>query len=474
VAGLRSAPERPLRSGAMDATDLAFAGLARHAELVRGGEVSPRELVELLLARIARIDPQLNALRVVFAERALTEADQAAGRRGAGDERPLLGVPVLVKDDTDVAGEVTCKGSNAEDRPARADAEVVRRLREAGAIVLGKTHTPELMQWPFTESATWGITRNPWDLGRSPGGSSGGSGAAVAAGLAGAAVASDGAGSIRIPAACCALFGLKPQRGRVPTAPVDDGWQGLTTSGCLTRSVRDTALYLDVVADNDGPPFAEAAGREPARLRIACSTRNPLFAPVAPELHGAYEETIVLLRSLGHEVERVDPPYGDVLTEIVPRYLRGVADDADALAHPRRLERRTRAMARMGRLLPPAVLARAREHEAATAARLGRVFADHDVLLTPATAQLPLPIGRYEGRGALWTFNGVARYTPFTPPWNVTGQPAASVPAGFTAEGVPLGVQLVGRPGDEATLISLAAQLEAARPWAERRPSLAT
>lgn len=459
----------------MDATDLAFAGLTRQAELVRNGEVSPRELVELSLGRMARIDPQLNSIRVVFAERALAEADQAAGRLGAGDDRPLLGVPVLIKDDTDVAGEITCKGSAANDVPAAADAEVVRRLRAAGAIVLGKTHTPELMQWPFTESATWGITRNPWDTSRSPGGSSGGSGAAVAAGFAAAALATDGAGSIRIPAACCALYGLKPQRGRVPTAPYEDGWQGLTTSGCVTRSVRDTALYLDVVADRaDGEgSFSEAAAREPGTLRIAYSTKNPLFAPLSPELRGAFEATIELLRSLGHTVSAYDPAYADVLTEIVPRYLRGVAEDAAALPHPRRLERRTRAMVRMGRTLPAQVVARARAHEAATAARLGKVFADHDVLLTPATAQLPLPIGRYEGRGALWTFNGVARYTPYTPAWNVTGQPAASVPAGFTPEGVPLGVQLVGRPRDEATLLSLSAQLEAARPWADRRPALA-
>jgi amidase len=460
----------------MDRTDLAFAGIVRQAELVRAGEVSPRELVELYLERIARIDPQLNAIRVVHGERALAEADQAAARRRGGDERPLLGVPVLIKDDTDVAGDVTCKGSGAEDRPAAADAEVVRRLRAAGAIVLGKTHTPELMQWPFTESATWGVTRNPWDLDRSPGGSSGGSGAAVAAGLAGAALATDGAGSIRIPATCCALFGLKPQRGRVPTTPVDDGWQGLTTSGCLTRSVRDTALWLDVTADraSDEPSFAEAAAREPATLRIACTTKNPLFAPVAREQRRAYEETIELLRSLGHTVEEAAPQYADVLTEIVPRYLRGIADDAAGLAHPRWLERRTRAMARMGRLQPDAVIARARRREPETARRLNRLLGVHDVLLTPGTAQLPLPIGRYEGRGALWTFNGVARYTPFTPTWNVTGQPACSVPAGFTPEGVPLAVQLVGRPRDEATLLALAAQLETARPWADRLPPLAS
>jgi amidase len=460
----------------MDRTDLAFAGIARQAELVRAGEATPRELVELCLERIARVDPQLNAVRVVFAERALAEADQAAARLRGGDERPLLGVPVLVKDDVDVAGEVTCKGSAAEDRPAAADAEVVRRLRAAGATVLGKTHTPELMQWPFTESATWGATRNPWDLARSPGGSSGGSGAAVAAGLAGAALASDGAGSIRIPAACCALFGLKPQRGRVPMSPVqDDGWHGLGTLGCLTRSVRDTALWFDVVADRAAgeESFQQAAAREPGPLRIACSTSNPLFAPVAPPLRAAYEETIALLRSLGHTVEPFDPSYRDILTEVIPRYLGGIADDAARLAHPRRLERRTRGMVRLGRLLPPQTLARARANEAATTARLGRTFAEHDVLLTPATAQLPLPIGRYEGRGALWTFNGVARYTPFTPPWNATGQPAASVPAGFTPEGLPVAVQLVGRPGDEATLLSLSAQLEAARPWADRRPALA-
>ena len=461
----------------MDRVDLAFAGLARQAELVRAGEVSPRELVELCLERIARIDPQLNAVRVVFAERALAEADQAAGRRGAGDERPLLGVPVLIKDDTDVAGEVTCKGSSAEDRPASADAEVVRRLRAAGAIVLGKTHVPELMQWPFTESATWGITRNPWALDRSPGGSSGGSAAAVAAGLAGAASASDGAGSIRIPASCCALFGLKGQRGRVPTAPHDISWQGLTHLGCVTRSVRDTALWWDVVADRfESDPlgtWAEAAERQPGRLRIACARNNALFAPVAPEQRAAFEETIALLRSLGHTVEETKVPYGDLLGDLVPRYLRGIAEDAAATAHPRRLERRTRSMARMGRTLPDAVVERARTHERVTAERLNRLLLDHDVLMTPGTAGLPLPIGRYEGRGAIWTFNGVGRYTPYTPAWNVTGQPAASVPAGFTPDGVPLAVQLVGRPHDEATLLSLSAQLEAARPWADRRPPLA-
>ena len=203
----------------MDATDLAFAGAARQAELIRSREVSARELAEIYLERIARLDRDLNAYRVTFPERALAEADQADGRAGAGDTRPLLGVPIAIKDDFDVAGEATALGSDAHDGPKAADAEVVRRLRTAGAVIIGKTNVPELTITPWTESPTFGVTRNPWDRLRTPGGSSGGSGAAVAAGLAGAALGSDGAGSIRIPAGCCGLFGLKAQNGIVPTAP---------------------------------------------------------------------------------------------------------------------------------------------------------------------------------------------------------------------------------------------------------------
>ena len=203
----------------MDAAELAFAGAARQAELIRAREVSARELVQLYLDRIERLDPQLNAYRAVFAERALAEAAQADARAKAGETRPLLGVPIAIKDDCDVAGDITAFGSSAADGPAPADAELVRRLRGAGAVILGKTHVPELTVTPWTESPTFGVSRNPWDLQRTPGGSSGGSAAAVAAGLAGAAIGSDGGGSIRMPAACCGVLGLKPQNGRVPTAP---------------------------------------------------------------------------------------------------------------------------------------------------------------------------------------------------------------------------------------------------------------
>src|SRR5215210_4840550 len=235
----------------MDATDLAFAGLARQAELVRAREVSARELVELSLARIERFDPQLNAFGAVYAEQALEEADRP--RPG-----PLSGVPIAVKDEMDIGGEVTSRGTGAFTERAPADSEVVRRLRAAGAIVVGKTTMPELGLWPFTESITWGVTRNPWDTDRTPGGSSGGSAAAVAAGLVPAAVAADGAGSIRIPAACCGLFGLKPHTGRVSRAPADEDGSHWIVFGALTRSVLDTGVMLDAL--HGGPPLP---GRPP-------------------------------------------------------------------------------------------------------------------------------------------------------------------------------------------------------------------
>jgi len=349
--------------------------------------------------------------------------------------------------------------------------------------VIGKTNVPEMTLWPFTETATYGATRNPWDEQRAPGGSSGGSAAAVAAGLVGAALGSDGAGSIRIPAAWCGLFGLKPQRGRVSMAPRARGWHGLSVNGVLARRVADTALFHDVASgttdvDADSAPapasgFAEAAASAPRPLRIAYSRAVPfgVISKLDGEAERAFEETIALLRSLGHELDERDPDYGqDTIPAVLVRYLRGVHDDVEHLPHPERLERRTRGMARLGGLIPPALLERALAAEGALSARLNGVLADHDLLLTPATATPPPRIGQLQGRGALWTLNAVAGMVPYNGVWNVTGQPAASVPAGFGADGLPRSVQLVARAGEETTIVSLAAQLEAERAWAEQRP----
>jgi amidase len=251
--------------------DVAFDGVAAQAELVRRGEASARELVELALGRIERLDGELNAFGAVLADRALADADRLDERQAHGDRGPLFGVPVAVKDEIDIAGEVTSRGTGAITARATADAEVVRRLRDAGAIIVGKTTMPELGLWPFTESITWGVTRNPWDVERTPGGSSGGSAAAVAAGLVPAAIGVDGAGSIRIPAACCGVFGLKPQSGRVPRAPHDRDGSHWICCGTLTRSVLDTAIVLDVIADSMPGAFGEAVLATPPRLRIALS-----------------------------------------------------------------------------------------------------------------------------------------------------------------------------------------------------------
>jgi amidase len=460
----------------MDATDLAYAGAARQARLIAAGEVSAREVVRATLDRIERLDTDLAAYRVVLAEQALTEADQADARRRGGDARPLLGVPVAIKDDTDVRGVPTMRGTAASDpAPAADDAEVVRRLRAAGAVIVGKTSVPELMIWPFTEPPDLPPSRNPWSREHTPGGSSGGSGAAVAAGLCGVALGTDGAGSIRIPAAFCGVFGIKPQRGRVPLAPgASGGWHGMNVAGPIARTVADAALFLDAVADAvpEGG-FSAAAGREPGRLRIAVSTKMP--PGVAARLRRAQRDAVTtiadVLRGLGHEVFEREIAYGPSgAANVFSRYLRGIHDEAAAVAHPDRLSARTRGMARRGGLIPPAALARARAGEPAVAARVNAVLATADAVLLPGPSGPPFRIGELEGRGATRTLNAAAGRVPYYGAFNATGQPACSVPAGFDGDGLPLAVQLAGRPHDEATLLALSAQLEAARPWADRRP----
>src|SRR5262245_46201720 len=462
--------------------EVAFAGAARIAELVRAKEISPSELVELYLERISRIEPEVNAYRVVLGEQARADAERAEERLAAGEEAPLLGVPVAVKDNVDYAGEVTTHGTAAYGEPAREDSLIVRRLRDAGAVILGKTTLPELAIYGFTESPTWGDTRNPWDLSRTPAGSSGGSGAAVAAGMTAIAHATDGAGSIRYPAANCGLFGLKPQRNRVSLWPDREHWHSLSVSGCVSRTVSDTALFLDVMSgaqtgDLDSPPplerpLAEAATTPPPKLRIACTTKTILPVRKAPEVLAAYEETVAVLRSLGHEVSEAAPRYGRMLTDFYPLYFRGIRDEALTLPHPERLSDQTKGFVRIARLFSDRRLAKVRDRMPAVTAKIQELWGDHDLLLTPATAQLPVEIGRWRGKSALRTINGMSNVYPYAAAWNYTGQPAATIPAGFTDGGLPRSVMLVARPNDEDTLISLAAQLEAERPVADRVPPL--
>jgi amidase len=468
----------------MDEVELAYAGIARQAELIRSREVSSRELVEVCLSRIERIEPKLNAFRVVLAERARDEADEADRRIAAGETAPLLGVPVAVKDNVDVAGELTANGTAAFDEPAREDSVHYRRLREAGAVLIGKTNLSDLAIWPFTETEPWGESRNPWDTSRSPGGSSGGSGAAVAAGLVGAASASDGGGSIRIPATNCGLFGLKPQRGRISLMPDPEHWMGLSVTGCLTRRVADTALWLDVAAgaepgDADTPPppdrpYVEAAQSSPGKLRVAMSVSAP--RPAAPaiitdEIKAAVAALGDTLASLGHAVEERDPDWGGIGNDISARYIGGIAEDGARVPHPERLEARTRGMIRLGRMLPQRLIDNARANEAKHSARLNAIFDDFDVLLTPVVG-IPAPeIGRWAGRGALRTLIPISRSYPSAIAWNYTGQPAASIPLPPQGPGgVPLSAQLIVPPNREDLLLSLGAQLEAEIGWPDCTP----
>jgi amidase len=472
------------------AEDPTWASAAEQAEMVRSGQVSPTELVQAALERIERVDPLLNSFRVVLAKRALAEAQQAEARLKAGDERPLLGVPMALKDNHDLAGEPSRHGTDCFPEPVRADAEMVRRLRGAGAIVIGKTNLPELAIHGFTESATWGVTRNPWNRQHGVGGSSGGSAAAVAAGVVSLASASDGAGSIRIPAASCGVFGLKPTRGRISLAgaalvPEADHWRGMSVYGCLSRTVLDSAIYLDITSGGSNEagappppqrPFTEHAQSKPEKLRIALSTKpaRAITPPsVSEEVMGAATDTAELLRSLGHDVAESDPDWGNVGNQVAARYLRGIHDDVRRVAQSECLEMRTRHYGRLGSLIPERIVnsavgeAAERDRE-----RIWRLFDQFDVLLTPVMGGTALPLRRWEGRGVVRTLLGQTSFYCFTPVWNHLGNPAASLPAGFASSGLPLAVQLVGRYGDEATLLSLAAQLEAERPWADKHPDV--
>ena len=462
--------------------DTRAAGLAAEAAALAAGTTTSVQLTRAALDRIETAQHTLNAFRVVRREAALAEAADADRRRATGARLPLLGVPIAIKDDTDIAGEPTAFGC-AGDFPAQDyDAEVVRRLREAGAVIVGKTHSPELGQWPLTGGSAFGHTRNPWSREHTPGGSSGGSAAAVAAGLVSAALGSDGAGSVRIPAAWSHLVGIKPQRGRISMWPDPEAFNGLTTHGVLARTVADAALLLDAVSGNhagdrhhlDPVTVTDAVGRDPGHLRIALALRTPFTATptrLTPEVHAGVDSIARALRELGHEVTVADPDYGITFgLNFLPRSMAGLDDWLRRLPDPALADARTRANARTGRLLGGAPLRAARAHEPRLRRRVGAIFDRFDVVLAPTTATPPLPIGAIDDIGGWQTDKVITAACPYAWPWNVLGWPGINVPAGFTDAGLPVGAQLLGHENTEPMLVSLAAQLESSLRWHEASP----
>jgi amidase len=468
--------------------DLMFRGAVELAAMVRSGDVSARELVELSLQRIEELNPSLNAFVEIDGERALAAADQI----GPGDERPFAGVPVAVKNNRPVAGlRLTYGCKLMEDYVADYDHNVTRRLRDAGFVIVGTTTLPEYGILPVSEARIFGPTRNPWDLERTPGGSSGGAAAAVAAGLVPVAHGNDGGGSIRIPAACCGLVGLKPARGRISVAP-ELGDSSLGIDGMLTRTVEDTAAILDVLAGYEpgdatwaqppSRPFAEAAAAAPGPMRIAFSKQPPSpDATLDPLAARGADDAAELLRSLGHEVVEVDPPWRqDGLSELFGMVFssqialsigysahvagKGAPDEQDVEPMSWAI---FSMITKLGTLDQQAAVVRLQ----AFARQLVSWFADYDALLTPALAERPLPLGTLDtaAENPMSTFTRSGLFTPFTPVFNATGQPGISLPLYEGEDGLPLGVQIVGAPAGEERLLALAAQLEEAQPWAARR-----
>ncbi len=434
------------------------------AAAIRRRELTAREVLEAHLARIEQFDPSLGAFRIVLAQSARAEADHIDQHLDAFAHRPLLGVPVAIKDTMDVRGASSRLGTASPQPAADADCEVVRRLRAAGAVVIGKTNLPELAAWPFTSSSSWGRTANPWNPELDPGGSSGGSAVAVASRMCGLALGDDLGGSIRVPAANMGLFGLKPQADRVSTLPHIARIQGLGTYGPLTRTVADAGIALDVLAASSG--FAQAARTVPARLRIGFSTDAPIGVALSSSVTAALESARQLLTRLGHSVQTVKVPYGALLPlAFFLRYFGGMAEEYATLVDSAGTEPRTRQLARIGSLVPAAALRWARAEGSRQWSRLEALFERIDVLITPVLTGPPSPSAFWRARGLVSTLRAVAGHSPYAALANMTGQPACALPMGTGERGLPLAVQLLGRPDSECMLLSLAAQVEAARPF---------
>ncbi len=462
------------------------------AAAIRRRELSPTEITSHYLDRIDGLNADVGAFFTVTADLAREQAlaaEKAVAQAGDPAELPpLTGVPIPIKDLNMVAGVRQTLGSLAfDDNVPAEDDFVTAQLRAAGAVITGKTATPEFGLPCYTETGIGPPARTPWDLSRSAGGSSGGAAAAVAAGLAPAAQGSDGGGSIRIPASVCGLFGIKPTRGRISSAPLVPDLVGLGVDGPLARTVADAALLLDVMAgqapgDMYTPPplpagetyLGHARRRDPGRLRIGRTLRHPVGdGAVDPACVAAYEEASALLASLGHEVTDIEPLLGP---DVVPHFeTLWYAMSTLAPVDPARLDRLrplTRYLRGRGEALSAPGLIFAQAYLQFAVRQGWRILNGFHAVLTPTLAQPPVPVGHFEDVPPPENFERQKRFTPYTALYNLTGQPAVSLPLHWTAEGLPIGVMLAGRMGDEGTLISLSAQLEAAQPWHGRHPSL--
>ncbi len=460
------------------------------AELVAKGEVTPSELLEDVVAGIEAVNGEVNGVVAQVTE--LAEAEIAAG---LPDGR-FKGVPFMVKElGMQAKGAPSRCGSKlTEGLVASKDTELMKRFRASGLVTTAMTATPEFGYNPTCESIFYGATHNPWDVRRSPGGSSGGSAAMVAAGVVPFAHANDGGGSIRIPASCCGLVGLKPTRNRVPTGPDFGDWlNGLAIELVVSRSVRDTASVLDAVQGPDpGPPdiitpperpYVEELSAKPGKLRIGWTATNPFGAPVHADVVDGLHETVKLMESLGHEMveETFDIDGFHFLDALVVIWTAYVAWAIDALAKsarstpsPETLERVTWELYNHGRSLTAYDMHDALANFNTVSRRTGEMFQRFDVLLTPTISQPPLILGTLDQNAAgvnarEWS-RQVFDWVPFTPLFNVTGQPAISLPLHWSPDDLPIGMQFVGHLNDEASLIRLAAQLEEAKPWKERKP----
>lgn len=470
--------------------EFAFTDATGQAELVRKKQVKPVELVEATIERIERLNPKLNAVVTPMYE----QAREAA--QGELPDGPFRGVPFLLKDlQAAYAGvRLTWGTAFLRDFVPDHDSELVARLKKAGFVIVGKTNTPEFGIVPTTEPHLFGATRNPWDLARSPGGSSGGSAAAVAAGIVPMAHANDGGGSIRIPASCCGLFGLKPTRARNPLGPdIGDVMGGLVVEHAVSRSVRDSAALLDATA---GPeigdpywapprvrPYAQEVGIDPGRLRIAFTTKAATGAKIHPDCVEAVQDAARLCADLGHEVSEGAPDInGPLLVQAFTTvWAAGCASGIDALAFltgqsPKQnlFEPLTWALYETGQRTTGSAYLLANAVLQQISRQIARFMEKYDIWLTPTLAEPPVPLGTFDAApdNPMRGFNRAVEYVPFTPMANASGQPAMSVPLYWNKEGLPVGTHFFGRFGEEGILFRLAAQLEVARPWADRRPPL--